>query len=159
MPGKGGAADFLRSGSREYRYTEERLYEHERLYALGDFRSTASDAEADVQAQQAALLTEWKQDQAALAERFDADRDGRVGVEEWERAREAARRTVYEARAGQPRRAARHVLCKPDGDQLYLLAAVPPADLARRYRRQAVLWFVGFVAAVYALGWLLQQWR
>jgi hypothetical protein len=47
-------------------------------------------------------------------------------------------------------------LCKPDG-QLYLLAALPPGDLARRYRRKAAWSFVAFVAAVYALGWLIQE--
>jgi hypothetical protein len=159
MPGQGGAAAFLMSSGREYRYSEDRLYEHERVYALGDFRSTAADAEADVQAQQAALLSEWKQDQAALTERFDADRDGRISLDEWEKAREEARRTVYENRAQQPPRTARHLLCKPEGDRLYLLAAVPPTALARRYRRQAALWFVAFLGAVCALGWLLQQGR
>ncbi len=154
--GKGGASAWLAGSGRDYRYHEERIYEHERVYALGDFRSSRADAEGDLQAQQAALLSEWKQDQAALLERFDADGDGRIDLHEWEQAREAAKRTVYELRAQQPAREVRHVLCKPDG-QLYLLAALPPGDLVRRYRRRALLWFVGFVAAVYAFGWLLQD--
>ena len=153
--GKGGANAWL-SSSRDYRYHEERIYEHERVYALGDFRSSRADAEGDLQAQQAALLSEWKQDQASLLERFDADGDGRIDLHEWEQAREAAKRTVYERRAQQPAREVRHVLCKPDG-QLFLLAALPPGDLVRRYRRRALLWFVGFVVAVYAFGWLLQD--
>jgi hypothetical protein len=144
-------------GGRDYRYHEERIYEHERVYALGDFRSTRSDAESDLQAQQATLLSEWKQDQPALLERFDADRDGRIDLAEWERAREAARRTAYESRADQPARETRHLLCRPEGQHVFLLAALPPGDLARRYRRRALLSFVGFVAAVYALGWLLQD--
>jgi hypothetical protein len=63
---------------------------------------------------------------------------------------------VYERQATRPPREALHVLCKPDG-QLYLLAALPPGDLARRYRRKAAWSFVAFVAAVYALGWLIQE--
>ena len=155
VPGTGGAKPWL-TGGRDYRYYEERIYEHERVYALGDFRSSRADAEGDLQAQQAALLSEWKRDQATLLERFDADGDGRIDLQEWEQAREAAKRAVYELRAQQPAREVRHVLCKPDG-QLFLLAALPPGDLVRRYRRRAVLWFVGFVAAVYAFGWLLQD--
>lgn len=155
VPGTGGTRPWL-TGGRDYRYYEERIYEHERVYALGDFRSSRADTEGDLQAQQAALLSEWKQDQAALLERFDADGDGRIDLQEWERAREAAKHAVFERRASQPAREVRHVLCKPDG-QLFLLAALPPGDLVRRYRRRALLWFVGFVAAVYAFGWLLQD--
>ncbi len=142
------------TGGRNYRYVEERIYEHERLYALGDFRSSAASSEPDHQAELAALLVEWKQDQPALLQRFDGDRDGRINLQEWEAARSAARQTVLERErpAGQNF----HVLRRPDAGRLFLVAAVPAADLARRYRRRAALAFVGFVGAVCALGWLLQ---
>lgn len=146
----------LFAGGRNYRYFEERIYEHERLYALGRFTSTRSSAEQDLQAQQAALLNEWKQDQAALRERFDEDRDGHVSLQEWEKARAAAKAAVHERRAEQPARQVHHVLCRPANGQLFMLAALPPGDLARRYRRRAILAFVGFLVAVYAVGWLLQ---
>jgi hypothetical protein len=151
----GGAHKWF-TGERDYRYVEERIYEHERVYALGDFRSSASNAERDLQAEQAALLSEWKQDQAELVRRFDEDRDGRVDQAEWDKAREAARRTVYERQVERPQRATLHVLCKPD-DQLFLLASLAPGDLVKRYRRRALWAFVGFVVAVYALGWLVQD--
>jgi hypothetical protein len=146
----------LFSGGRDYRYFEERIYEHERVYALGEFTSTRDAPGHDLQAQQAALLTEWKQDQAALKERFDQDRDGRVSLAEWEVARAAAKQAVQERRDERPARQVHHVLCRPAHGQLFLLAALPPADLARRYRRRALLAFVGFVLGVYAVGWLLQ---
>jgi len=146
----------LFAGGRDYRYFEERIYEHERLHALGDFTSTRASAEHDLQAQQAALLNEWKQDQAALTERFDHDRDGRVSLAEWEMARAAAKQAVHERRAGQPARQVHHVLSRPANGQLFLLAALPPADLASRYRRRAIWAFLGFLVGVYALGWLLQ---
>ena len=144
------------TGGRNYRYVEDRIYEHERLYALGDFRSSAAAAEPDPQADIAALLTDWKQDQPALLGRFDQDGDGRINLAEWEAARQAARRTVLERATERPARQNFHVLCRPDGGRLFLLAALPPGDLARRYRRRAAIAFVGFVAGVYALGWLLQ---
>ncbi len=144
-------------GEPEYRYHESRIYEHERLLALGQFRTVTGDADRDDGAEAGALLAEWKDDQAALAARFDTDRDGQVSLEEWERARAEARRTVAQRRLEAPPVAARHLLVRPDGGRLFLLAAFPEHALARRYRRRALLAFAGFATAVYALGWLLQQ--
>ena len=141
---------------RHYRYFEERIYEHEQLYALGGFRSTAGTNETNRQAEVAALLVEWKQDQPALLARFDRDADGRISLGEWEQARAAAKATVHNQRAERPALKVLHLLARPDGAQLFLIAALPSGDLARRYRRRAMLAFAGFVAAVYALGWLLQ---
>jgi hypothetical protein len=104
----------------------------------------------------AALLAEWKQDQPGLLERFDTDGDGRVSLEEWEQAREEARQTVTRRHLERPVPAALHVVGRPEGRQLFLIAAYPEQELARRYRRRAVLAFIGFAAATYALGWLLQ---
>ena len=55
-------------------------------------------------------------------------------------------------------RRARSTTClsRPANGQLFLLAALPPADLASRYRRRAVWAFLGFLVGVYAVGWLLQ---
>jgi hypothetical protein len=144
------------TGNREFRYVEERIYEHERLYALGDFRSTASATEAGHATAAAELLVEWKRDQPALLQRFDTDRDGRIGLDEWEAARTAAKAAVLERSREQGVRENWHVLCRPDDGRLFLLAALPSGDLARRYRRRALFAFAAFVGAVYALGWLLQ---
>jgi hypothetical protein len=88
--------------------------------------------------------------------RFDKDGDGRIDMAEWDAARQEARRTALDRDAARPAPRNYHVLCRPDGDRLFLLAALPPGDLARRYRWRAAMSFIGFVAAVYALGWLLQ---
>jgi hypothetical protein len=45
---------------------------------------------------------------------------------------------------------------RPESGQLFLIAAFPGGDLAKRYRRRAIMAFVGFAAATYGLGWLLQ---
>jgi hypothetical protein len=144
------------TGSRDYRYIEDRVYEHELVHALGDFRSTASAAEPDTQAAVAATLAEWKQDQPALLQRFDRDHDGRISVDEWEAARAAARQLVLENSIRRGPESNHHVLCRPEGGRLFLVSALPHNDLVKRYRRQALLAFVGFMAAVFALGWLLQ---
>jgi hypothetical protein len=144
-------------GASEYRYSEQRIYEHEQLVVLGRFRTHSAAGERDLQAEVAALLAEWKDDQAALHARFDADRDGQVSFAEWERAREEARRTVSQRSLAEPARAGVHVLGRTEDGALFLIAAMPGAALARRYRRRALLAFAGFAAAVYALAWLLQE--
>ncbi len=155
-PTQAPSAGLMRTQDRHYRYFEERIYAHERLCVLGEFATHSFDGQRDRSAEVAALLAEWKQDQAALAERFDQDRDGRVSLEEWERAREEAVRTVDQRPLENPARSALHVLRRPASGQLFLVAAFPEGDIAKRYRRRAILAFVGFVAATYALGWLLQ---
>jgi hypothetical protein len=143
-------------GEQEYKYCEERIYEHEQVHVLGQFR-THSGAGHDTRAAEiAALLAQWKQDQADLARRFDTDRDGEVSIEEWQRAHEEARHAVTQRRLEQPVQQALHVVGRPDDHQLFLIAAYPEKQLARRYRRRAMVAFAGFAVATYALGWLLQ---
>lgn len=151
-----GQSSRLFTDSRDYRYTEDRVYEHELVHALGDFRSTAASAEPDHNDAVGAQLAEWKQDQPALLQRFDRDGDGRIDIAEWEAARAAARQLVLEESVRREPETNHHVLRRPEGGRLFLVSALPHADLVRRYQRQALLAFVGFVAAVFALGWLLQ---
>ena len=147
----------VRPGVRNYRYFEERIYEQERVCALGEFRSHGPEDGTDLEAAVAATLAEWKDDQTQLLARFDTDHDGRISLEEWERARAEARQAVAEQARARPATATLHVLSKPQADQLFLIAAMPDGDLARRYRRRALLAFAGFIAAVSAFGWLLQR--
>ena len=49
---------------------------------------------------------------------------------------------VTQRGAERPPRQNYHVLCRPDGDRLFLLAALPPGDLTRRYRRRAAFAFL-----------------
>jgi hypothetical protein len=143
-------------GEPEYRYYEERIYEHEQVHVLGQFRSHTGVGQRDPGADVAALLAEWKQDQAELARRFDTDGDGRVSLGEWERAREEARHTVTQRHLEQPVPPALHVVGRPDGRQLFLIASYPEKALARRFRRRAIVAFAGFAVATCALAWLLQ---
>lgn len=156
-PTQAVGASLLRPQQHRYRYVEERIYEHEQVCLLGQFRSHTSTGSIDTQAAVAALLAEWKQDQPALIERFDADRDGRVSVAEWERARGEAKRAVADRQAQRPLTPALHVVNHPDSGQLFLIAAFPEENVAKRFKRRAMLAFAGFVMATFALGWLLQE--
>jgi E3 Ubiquitin ligase len=143
-------------GEPEYRYYEERIYEHEQVHVLGHFRTHSGTANTSRDTDVAALLAEWKQDQAALVARFDTDGDGQVSLGEWERAREEARHAVTQRHLEKPVPAAVHTISRPDSPQLFLIAAYPEKELAKRFRRRALAALVGFGVATYALGWLLQ---
>jgi len=155
-PTQAAGAGLLHAQGNRYRYFEERIYEHEQAYVLGQFRTHTSAGQRDLQAEVTALLADWKQDQAQLAERFDKDGDGKVSLGEWERAREEARNAVTQRNLDRPSQPSLHVLGRPDAGRLFLIAAFPEGAIARRYRRRAIAAFIGFVAATYALGWLLQ---
>jgi hypothetical protein len=143
-------------GARDYRYFEERIYEDVSVYVLGGFR-TSSGAPASRDEQIRALLADWKRDSDDLHRRFDADGDGRLNLDEWERARGEAQREVDERVISRPAIEAIHTVARPDKAQLYLIAAFPEGQLATRYRRRAALAFTGFLLATIALGWLLQS--
>jgi hypothetical protein len=85
------------------RHRVRRIVNGKRLYALGHLERLgdgdgprAGDAAAtlEVQSRTAAVLRDWKKNPTRLAARFDADGDGRIDAEEWERARTEAHDSV-----------------------------------------------------------------
>ena len=69
----GGLLQLLGMGSR-YRYTEERLYAGEPLYAIGEFRSAGGGRQAmNLDALRAEVIRQWKGDFAGLLARFDSN--------------------------------------------------------------------------------------
>lgn len=88
------------------RHRLRRIVNGNRLYALGHLErlgsggegSRAGDGAADmeVQARAAAVLRDWKKNPAQLVAKFDANGDGRVDMDEWEQARNAAHASVLE---------------------------------------------------------------
>jgi len=157
LPSSAGRAGGTFSALRDYRYFEERIYEQERVYVLGEFRSVRGDAGGDLQQAAADLLRQWKQDPQDLLQRFDRDHDGRVSLAEWEGARRLARRAVEQEVQQRETAAPVSVVGKPADDRLFLITALAEGELARRYRRRAFLALAGLLAAASAGGWLLQH--
>ncbi len=91
-----------------FRYTEYRLQTDGHVCALGAFGSVGGAGAGDSEDEAAALLHQWKQDQASLLARFDKDRDGKLNGDEWELARAAAREQVLAKRAAAPGTPAGH---------------------------------------------------
>jgi hypothetical protein len=159
IPSGGGAFGWLLDAvaTGKYRYTEHRLEPHERLYAIGSFRSLGGVSVDSPDRAVAELLRDWKQDQASLLARFDADHDGVISAAEWDRARAAAREQVTTAAGARAAAPGINVLSKPADGRAFLLAASDEQSLARRLRRRALAGVAGFVASCSALTWMLTR--
>ena len=76
---------------RRYRYTEERLHTDESLYAIGLYKTVGgAGTKFDINEDVRELIREWKTDSEALIKRFDADKNGEIDIQEWQKVRQAA---------------------------------------------------------------------
>lgn len=150
-------------GFGRYRYTEERIYPGDRLYAIGRFKSLDELDHRQSQAELTrGLLGEWKRNRAALLGRFDLNRDGKIDSREWETARKAAQTQARLALAEQQRDMIEHTLSSPNSSRHpFLLSTLADFELVRRYRLRAfgaiALFFGAGTAAVWLLGLRLSQ--
>ena len=116
------------------RYTEWRIHDGDRLYALGDFRTrsfapSVQDAREDLNQ----LLAQWKSDKPDLLRRFDLDKDGQIDDKEWELARAAAKREIARNHVELRSLPSIDFLMKPADGRVFLLANHTPDSLKRRF--------------------------
>ena len=152
-PAEGRRFSFSLAGD-DYRYTEHRIAEHDRVSVIGEFHTFGGAVTTDVTGQVMTLLADWKRDQPALLRRFDANHDGVLSQEEWERARSAARAQI-EQRAPAGDAPAENIVVQPSDQRPFLIAACDPHTLARRSRLAAAVLLLVFLGAVTALAMLL----
>lgn len=143
-------------GGGRYRYTEERIYPGDRLYAIGLFKSLD---ELDHQQHKAELtrdlLRQWKQDRSALLARFDLNGDGAIDSREWTLARKAAETQARMEQAEQKSQLIHHRLGSPESSRHpFLLSTLPEFELARRYRLRAIGAIILFLITGVAAIWL-----
>ena len=148
--GGGATARLWGMGGGEYRYTEHRIHENEQISVIGEFRTFGSAGSGDVAAEVARLLSEWKQDQPALLQRFDGNHDGILSQVEWERARDAARAQIDEQRTHSGSNAL-SIVVQPQDGRPFLLAACDLRKLARNTRLAAGALWAAFLASVATL--------
>lgn len=140
-----------------YRYTEERIYPGDVIYALGHFRSLD---ELDHHQSRSKITTEilrfWKKDQKRMLERFDQDGDGRIDAQEWDAARQSASRIAQEKQEALQKEQIVHTLSKsPHKGFPYLISSLPEFNLVKRYRVWSgvilVVFFLSGSGAVFLL--------
>ncbi|HWQ40098.1 MAG TPA: hypothetical protein VNM24_16060 [Burkholderiales bacterium] len=139
-----------------YRYTEWLILPQEKIYAIGQFSTVGgANSSLDFNRDVSELLAHWKQDKAALVRRFDLNRDGVIGEEEWMLARQQARREVRKRHRQILSESGTHVLHKPADGRPFLISNLDPARLARRYRVWTGVHLAAFVGAAGAASWLI----
>jgi hypothetical protein len=139
----------------DYRYTEHRIVAGAHVSVIGDFRTLGGVSATDATGEVMNLLADWKKDQKALLQRFDANGDGVLSQEEWERARAAARAQVEQQALRAPTPTTNAVVRPRDG-RPYLIAASDLGKLARHSRLAAGFLLAGFLVAVSALAVLFR---
>lgn len=138
-----------------YKYVEYQLFPMDKIYALGEFATIGGanshfDLKGDVQA----LLAEWKKDHPQLLKRFDLDGNGEIDLNEWQLARNAAKREVEKQHRELRLQAGVHVMRCPKSGRLYLLSNMSPHQLHRRYALWSLFHLLAFFAGVVGAVWV-----
>ena len=135
----------------DLRKTEWLLRADEEVHALGDFTTLRDKPLGDIlRGETAARIAGWKDAPGTLAERFDLDANGEVGVREWELARSQARReTLREFGEAQEL----HLLRLPEDRRPFLIRRGADGEAAGRtsYGRWAVFHIAIFLLALASL--------
>ena len=139
----------------DHRYTEWKLLDIDTIYALGEFRTLGGSSLAlDANEELKKVLAEWKQDTKSLHARFDLNKDGELDTQEWELARQAARREAESRMREAYNQTDTHYLGKPQNQRLFLISNLPPEKLSRRYALWTWIHLIIFFGALGGIAWL-----
>ncbi|HSN18188.1 MAG TPA: GIDE domain-containing protein [Gammaproteobacteria bacterium] len=130
----------------DYRYTEELILDGDPLYGYGWFHTQDPVSDGDIDAEVRAQLAEWKRDQAWLIQHFDTNHDGQVDMQEWDAARQEARRLVLAHERENMQRPPVNLLAKPPDGRDYVLSCQAPKNLESRMRWYSVACLAAFLA-------------
>ncbi len=140
----------------DLRYTEWKLLEHDKVYALGEFKTAGGSTSTLTQDELVKqVLIEWKADNADLMERFDLDQNGVLDMQEWMLARQAAKREAGKRLAEARGEPDINFMLLPHDERLYLLSNLSPEELAGRYALWTWLHLAILFGALTGIAWLL----
>jgi hypothetical protein len=117
-----------------YRYCEHRIECDDPLYALGYFHTQGPVGMGEINEEVRQLLVEWKQNQAELIARFDTNHDGQIDQQEWDAAREEARKEILTQEREALSRPPINVLSHPRDGRPFILSTTPQKKLETRLR-------------------------
>lgn len=146
MP-EGGPALGTLGLTASYRYSESRIETDARLYALGYFHTQGPVGMGEIDEEIRQLLVEWKQNQAALIARFDTNHDGRIDQQEWDAAREEARKEILAQEREAMSRPPINVLSRPRDGRPFILSTTPQQKLETRLRLYIAASLLAFFVA------------
>ncbi len=155
-PALSGSSSFS-VGIERYRYTEWLILPRQSLYVIGEFKTVTATANYSMKDVTRDLIRNWKQNQADLLQRFDTNKDGKIDQEEWQLVRQSAKLHAQAEYRELQKKAAVHIVSKPDNrQQPFMLSVYPQAQLTKRLRWYAYGSLAGFFVAGSASVWLLQ---
>jgi len=124
----------------ETKLVEEFLFGGRDIYVLGEFSTSGgAHSELSVRDDVGDLLADWKADQPSLMRRFDLDRNGQIDAREWELARRLASKTVEQQHQAILARPGEHQMRAPRDGRLFLISALSPQKIRRRFLLWSVL--------------------
>lgn len=139
------------------RVTQWLLLPGTRIHVLGDFRSRRPiEDRASANAEVREKLADWKRSGEALA-RFDADRNGALDLDEWDKVRSAAHDEVLRERDTAADLPAYHLLGAPADGRPFVISDQPPAQLRRQYQRHAHAFLGAFFMLLTLSAWLAHR--
>jgi hypothetical protein len=139
-----------------YRCREQRIDLGARLYVMGRFATHGASQEVpDTPAETRALLKSWKRDPQALLHKFDVNGDGQLDAGEWDEVRKAAAEEVARLQRERFGGATVNLISRPADGRSFIISTLSEEHLLRRWRRQALWAFCGFVAAATLVAWAL----
>lgn len=97
-----------------YRNSEWLILPGQPLYILGQFNTWSATARQSVKNVMINLINDWKQDQQALRNRFDTNKDGKIDQEEWESARQLAQSEAQKIHDQLVLEPDTHIMAKPE---------------------------------------------
>jgi hypothetical protein len=139
----------------DYKHVEEQLFASDKVYVLGEFHTVGGAHDLlshreDV----AALLADWKRDQASLLGRFDLNGDGQIDMQEWELTRKAAAREVEKQHRELRQQPGVHVMRHATSGRMFLISNLSPHQLKRKYELWGAFHLSMFFAGLAAVIWL-----
>jgi hypothetical protein len=141
-------------GQDDYRFQERLIVPGTPLSVLGELRSHTEFGAVDQKTQ--VILTQWKRDQPALLRRFDANHDGQISPEEWEKARDAAHTEAESTVLHSPIERVGVVAQARHGEP-FIIAPLDGEHLVRREKRRAFLFLLAAILAASLGLWALAK--
>ncbi len=139
------------------RYTEWKLLKQDRLYIIGQFRTQGgSNLEFNSRAELNALLAEWKKNMPTLNARFDLDKNGVLDMQEWQLARQSAKREVAKKLREAQAQTDINLISRPADGRLFLISNMSQKKISRRYLFWSWAHLLIFFTALTGINWLLQ---
>lgn len=139
---RGRSSSFISTASRvltstgRYRYTEERLHVNDTLYLLGNLETIGGSRQSvSIKELTRDVINVWKTDYKAMIQRFDANEDGEIDLDEWREVQAEARKDAEKQRADIQESPEVHIMNKPPvRNHPYIISTKDQEALCKRYR-------------------------